>query len=81
VNGDTPVSAPPGAVLPPEIAEDAARLVGLTEAEAERMAVDAGWGFRVVERDGEGLARTDDLRLDRVNVVVTGGVVTAVEIY
>jgi hypothetical protein len=88
VDPDTPVSSPastpttapaepsPGEVQP----EQAARLVGLTEAEAEAAAAERGWAFRVVERDGETFPVTDDFRTDRVNVVVDGGVVTSVTI-
>lgn len=60
-------------------AELAARLVvGVTEDEAAKLLAEPGWEMRVVERDGESLAVTMDLRMNRVNVAVVDGVVTAV---
>jgi|GEM_PF-275341 len=92
VVGEDPVARPEPAVEPavdPAVdpadtpaadqAVAAAELVGLDEVAAAEVAKGSGWELRVVERDGEALARTDDLRSDRVNVVVTDGVVTAVE--
>ncbi len=54
-------------------------LVGLSETDAEAAAIAQGWTLRVVERDGQGQSVTDDYRTDRVNVVITDGVVTAVQ--
>jgi hypothetical protein len=56
----------------------AATLTGLGEGEAAALAETNQWEFRVVERDGELLAGTADYRTDRVNVVVTDGIVTSV---
>jgi hypothetical protein len=52
-------------------------LVGRTEDEATAAADDQGWSVRVVARDGAAQVRTEDLREDRVNLVVEDGVVTA----
>ena len=53
-------------------------LVGLTEDEATEAAEACGWILRVVQRDGEDLPMTMDLRPNRVNVEVTDGEVTAI---
>lgn len=55
------------------VAED---VVGMTEAEAQAAVEDAGLAFRVVSRDGEGLAVTDDYVVTRVNATIVDGVVT-----
>jgi hypothetical protein len=78
--GSTPTTSPLEAEPVEVQPEQAARLVGLTEADAGAAAAERGWTFRVVERDGESFAATDDFRTDRVNVVVDGGVVTSVTI-
>ena len=53
------------------------RLIGLPLEEARRIARNHdGCEVRVVKRDGEPLAVTDDLRLDRINVEVQNDVVT-----
>lgn len=71
--------AAPGDDLPPPIpAGDAETLVGLTEAEAEDAAAADGWTLRVVRRDGEDLASTDDYSPTRVNVAVDEGVVVQI---
>lgn len=58
---------------------DATKLVDL-ELEAAEMAAQAvGCSVRVVIEDGEGLARTEDFRPDRVNVETEDGVVIAIE--
>ncbi|MFM8626792.1 MAG: hypothetical protein ACKOCC_07605 [Actinomycetota bacterium] len=60
--------------------KDAASLVGLTEAEATKVATSKGWAVRVVERDGEQFMVTADWRGDRVNLTVTGGKVTGTSV-
>ena len=60
--------------------EDAQKLVGLGEDEATKIATGNGWTVRVAERDGESFMLTTDYRLDRVNLTVMKGVVTAVTI-
>ena len=57
---------------------DARELLGLREAAAERLAEAGDCTMRVVTRDGEQLAVTQDLRFDRINVRVERGYVTAV---
>jgi hypothetical protein len=48
--------------------------LGLTESEAATLAAQQGQGgLRVVCRDGEGLARTSDLRPTRVNLILEDG--------
>jgi hypothetical protein len=59
-------------------AEDFAEVIGLDEVDAKRAFTEAGWSMRVTRRDGQGCVCTRDYRLDRVNVEVTAGVVTAV---
>jgi hypothetical protein len=51
--------------------------VRLSESAAEELATKRGVPFRVVERDGEMLPTTRDLREGRINAVVTGGIVTS----
>ena len=58
--------------------ESARVLVGLTEAEAGKVAASRGWVMRVVRLDGEDLAVTLEYSASRVNVEVTKKVVTAV---
>jgi len=53
-------------------------VIGLTEDEAQAAVEEQGWTLRVTRRDGEDLAATMDLRLDRVNVEVVDGEVTQV---
>ena len=73
-----PSSAPGECAEEPteETADDL--LVGLTEDEATEAAEACGWILRVVQRDGEELPVTMDLRPKRVNVEVTDGEVTAI---
>ena len=54
-------------------------LVGVTEDEAATLAGDNGWTMRVVRRDGEDLAVTEDYSTSRVNVAVEAGVVVSVD--
>jgi hypothetical protein len=53
-------------------------VVGLSEGEATGLLEEAGFAVRVAERDGEPFMLTRDYRGDRVNLVVSGGVVTSV---
>jgi heat shock protein HslJ len=55
------------------MAED---LVGLPEDEAQAAVEGAGLRYRVVARDGQALAATDDYSATRINVAVEGGTVT-----
>lgn len=50
--------------------------IGLTEADAETLAVENDVPFRVVERNGEQLPTTRDYRPGRINATVNAGVVT-----
>lgn len=68
----------PDVVEPMVDPADAAALVGLAEDEAVKVASSSGWELRIVRLDGVDLAVTDDLRTDRVNVAVDGGVVTEI---
>ncbi len=52
--------------------------LGLTEEEAGGLADEEGRPWRVVEVDGQPRPITLDLNPDRVNFVITGGVVTGV---
>lgn len=56
----------------------AALLVGLSEVDAERCAMELGWGWRVGQRDGEAFALTEDYSLSRVTATVVDGAVTAI---
>jgi hypothetical protein len=60
--------------------EDAAALIGLSEAEAVDTAMAAGWTVRIVARDGEQFAVTDDYLTARVNLTIEGDTVTAVTV-
>jgi len=51
--------------------------VGLSEDEAMDEAAARGWTVRVLARDGEGGARTDDYQPERVNLVLEDGRVVA----
>ncbi len=80
--GDTtvavePAPADPGAASM-SVDEVAALVVGLAEADAVAAAQGAGIALRVVRVDGVDQPMTMDYRLDRFNVAVEGGVVTAV---
>ena len=83
---DTPVASDPnddpGTSIDPEPTpipdEDAAVLLGLTEAEASRVAEENGWVVRLVAVDGEDFAVTDDYGFSRVNLELVDGVVTGV---
>ena len=75
---ELPDNDDPSAVIctgPPEGTFDATSIVGETEEDAAAAAEAEGCSIRVVERDGRALAVTEDFRPDRINVVVTDGVV------
>lgn len=73
---DKPV---PDKVDSAEKAEDTdADFVGLSEKDAEALAGKRGLKHRVVEREGEMLPATRDLRQDRLNFIVKDGKVTKV---
>ncbi|NDA39028.1 MAG: hypothetical protein EBX86_02910 [Actinobacteria bacterium] len=48
----------------------ATQLVGLSERASELCAEINGWGYRVVQRDGEDFAVTMDYRSNRINVKI-----------
>src|SRR5262245_50073908 len=73
-----PVPAPDEPVAAITVDEAAAKWVGSPLADVEKFAQELGMTVRVIRQDGEDLAATDDLRMDRVNVGVDGDVVTAV---
>jgi len=56
------------------------KLIGLTEAEAQKVAAEMGWQLRVAMRDGEAFMLTQDFRTNRVNLTITKGLVTNVVI-
>ena len=58
---------------------DAREMLGLREKAAEQLADRNACSVRVMVRDGERLATTEDLRVNRVNVKVERGYVTALE--
>ncbi len=54
----------------------AKKMIGMTESEAEGLAVTHGYRMRVVQRDGEHYILTMELRADRINVRIMKGLVT-----
>ena len=54
----------------------AQELIGMSEEVAEKCALDAGYTWRVTERDGEMFALTMDYYPTRINVVVDKGLIT-----
>ena len=56
----------------------AKKLIGLTEAEAQKVAAELGWQVRVAMRDGEAFMLTTDFETNRVNLTIVAGSVTAV---
>ena len=56
------------------------KLIGLTEAEAQKVATELGWQVRVAMRDGEAFMLTTDYQTNRVNLTITKGLVAAVAI-
>ena len=82
-SGGSPGVVPGEAVNPtnPVVALDDAsskKLIGLTEAEAQKVATEMGWQVRVAMRDGEAYMLTKDYQTNRVNLTITKGYVTAV---
>lgn len=71
----------PEPVSPTELEALAAHLVGVDEADAITRIEGLGATARVVSRDGQGNAVTDDLRMDRVNLEIANGVVTSASVY
>ena len=59
---------------------DAQKLVGLTEAEATKVAMGNGWAVRIAMRDGQEFMLTTDYSDNRVNLTVTNGVVTGITV-
>ncbi len=55
--------------------------IGLIESDAVSRADSLQQPYRIVERDGESLPVTQDLNEDRLNFVITDGVVTRAEFY
>ena len=74
-----PAPGPPvaGTASTPTL-ESAAKLVGLTESEAAKVAESAGWKMRVARLDGENLTLTLELIPNRVNVAVDKRIVTGI---
>lgn len=74
----------PGPVVTPTIAvvaldnASAKKLIGLTEAEAQKVAAELGWQVRIAMRDGEAFILTLEYLTNRVNLTITKGFVTAV---
>ena len=64
------------AVVPDETSVK--KLIGLTEAEAQKVATELGWQVRVAMRDGEAFMLTTDYQTNRVNLTITKGSVTFV---
>jgi len=58
----------------------AKKLIGLTEAEAQKVAAELGWQVRVAMRDGEAFMLTQDFQTNRVNFTISKGLVTNVVI-
>ena len=69
-------------VAPVAALDDASakQLIGLTEAEAQKVASELGWQVRVAMRDGEAFMLTKDYQTNRVNLTIVAGSVTAVVI-
>jgi hypothetical protein len=78
---ETPDCPPADVADAVEISTERAQLlVGAKEEDAEQCAALLGWGFRVGSRDGEDFALTADYLPQRVTVVVTKGIVTAISV-
>jgi hypothetical protein len=84
-----PVDLGPPAVVPGQVENptdpvaaldetSAKKLIGLTEAEAQKVATEQGWQVRVAMRDGEAFMLSQDYQTNRVNLTVTKGLVVAV---
>ena len=67
---------------PVAVLDDAAakKLIGLTEAEAQKVASELGWQVRVAMRDGEAFMLTKDYQTNRVNLTVANGFVAGIAI-
>lgn len=50
-------------------------LVGASEIEARKYCIDNDFIFRCIERDGNKLSITRDIRIDRINVALNNGFV------
>jgi len=72
---DEPVPSDP--VVTEVSAAEAEGLIGLSESAALDTAKANGWEVRVVSRDGEDFAVTEDYRMDRVNLTIVDDTVTA----
>ena len=79
-NGDAVDAAPPGPDARALSDDEAKKLVGLTEDEANKLSTSNGWIFRVGARDGESFAVTDDFVTNRVTVTIVDGKVTDVSV-
>jgi hypothetical protein len=55
--------------------------VGGAEATGTAAAEARGWSVRVMERDGEDLMGTMDMRADRINLKVDAGRITGARVY
>jgi len=82
-SGGSPGAIPSPAVTPTNpvaVLDDAAakKLLGLTEAEAQKVAAELGWQVRIAMRDGEAFMLTTDYQTNRVNLTITKGLVAAV---
>jgi hypothetical protein len=82
-SGGSPGAVPGAAVNPINpmaVLDDASakKLIGLTEAEAQKVATEFGWQVRVAMRDGEAFMLTTDFQTNRVNLTIVAGSVTAV---
>lgn len=69
-----------GNVLIDDVADETTRfgqgLVGMASNQAESCALDAGYTWRVFEKDGEQFALTMDYRVTRINVKIEQGIIT-----
>ncbi|MDQ1246674.1 MAG: hypothetical protein QG597_1042 [Actinomycetota bacterium] len=77
--GGAPAQSRPA--LPPPVQEPDneavnAALLGMSQAQAEAAATEAGYTVRIASVDGEGRAMTMDYRFDRINIELEGGLVT-----
>jgi hypothetical protein len=75
VPGPTETPTNPVAVLD---SASSKKLIGLTEAEAQKVAIELGWLVRIAMRDGEAFILTMDYQTNRVNLTITKGLVTNV---
>jgi len=68
-------SGEPGTDVDPDVAADEAAesVIGMPEADATDRLTSMGYEVRVVARDGESFAVTDDYRTDRVNLEIRNG--------